>query len=221
MKLGNLTTLQTRIISLLRGISPPWTLTGVAALVGVHVRHRTTRDLDLFWHGQKVLGRWTGEVEERLREAGLHVEAMQRSPAFLRLQVRGSEESTVVDLVAEPVPTIESPARVQEEGHDFWVDTPFEILVNKLCALLSRSEPRDLIDIRALLDLGLDLELAMSRAPEKDGGFSPLTLAWILETLPLELLADRAGLDRDLTRSLEEFRQELVEGITKAARLGE
>jgi hypothetical protein len=52
------------------------------------------------------------------------------------------------------------------------VDPPEEILANKLCTLLSRSEPRDLIDVRALEALGLDLDDALAAATLKDGGLT-------------------------------------------------
>jgi hypothetical protein len=59
------------------------------------------------------------------------------------------------------------------------VDTAYEILVNELCALLGRSELRNLVEVRALLDQGFDLARALADAPKKDSGFSPVTLAWV------------------------------------------
>ncbi len=50
-----------------------------------------------------------------------------------------------------------------------WVESPQEILTNKLTTLLSRSEPRDLFDVRALLQTDLDLERACGDAHQKDG----------------------------------------------------
>jgi len=46
---GRLSSLQRRVLKLLAGLSPPWTLSGGGALVGFYVGHRETRDLDLFW----------------------------------------------------------------------------------------------------------------------------------------------------------------------------
>jgi hypothetical protein len=43
--------LQRRILTILASQQPRWTLTGGAALVGFHLGHRETRDLDLFRHG--------------------------------------------------------------------------------------------------------------------------------------------------------------------------
>ena len=49
--MGQLSDLQSRVLVALAGLEPRWTLTGDGALVGFHLGHRTTRDLDLFWHG--------------------------------------------------------------------------------------------------------------------------------------------------------------------------
>ena len=48
---AKLTPLQRRTLVLLAGIELRWTLTGGGALAAVHLGHRPTRDLDLFWHG--------------------------------------------------------------------------------------------------------------------------------------------------------------------------
>ena len=91
-----------------------------------------------------------------------------------------------------------------------------EILVNKLCALLSRSELRDLIDVRTLALAGADLELALSDAPRKDGGFSPLTLAWVLDHLDVESLARSLSVPSSETSELLRFRAELVDRLVGA-----
>jgi len=89
------------------------------------------------------------------------------------------------------------------------VDTVHEILVNKLCALLSRSEIRDLEDVKALVGNGADLNKAIADAPRKDSGFSHLTLAWVLKGFQTRVLARAAGIE-DQAERLEEFKQELM-----------
>jgi hypothetical protein len=170
-----------RVLRALAGMEPRWTLTGGGALCGYHLGHRDTRDLDLFFHGRDVLGHLPAEVSLRLRRAGLTVENLETAEAFQRLRVSDGTETVPVDLVAEPVPAIEPPEEL-EPG--VLGDTRHEILVNKLNALYSRWAVRDLIDVRALLEAGGDLALALRDAPRKDGGFSPQSLAWVLDTLP-------------------------------------
>ncbi len=97
-------------------------------------------------------------------------------------------------------------------------DPPHEILVAKLCAILSRSELRDLEDVRALLDAGGDLVRALADAPRKDAGYSPVTLAWVLEQLPIAAMGRALARTADEIRGLEDFRQKLVGEILAAAK---
>ena len=61
-----LTALQWKILEALATIEPAFTLTGGAALAGVHLGHRTTRDLDLFWRQRDQLGDLVEKVRARL-----------------------------------------------------------------------------------------------------------------------------------------------------------
>jgi hypothetical protein len=139
---GRLSPLQERILVVLAGLEPPWTLTGGGALVGFHTKHRETRDLDLFFHQQLTL---------------------------------------------------------------------------KLCALLSRSELRDLVDVRALLDAGGDLTRALADCPRQDGGFSPLTFSWAVKNIAVEKLARALGWDDSEIVSIVRYRDELVDQVLAIA----
>lgn len=203
---GRLSSLQSRVLELLAGLEPAWTLTGGGALVGFYTQHRSTRDLDLFFRDRAELGPAVASVEGCLVAAGIVVHRLQTSPSFVRLRLDGSGESVIVDLVAEPVPPTEAAVEV---APGVLADSQHEILVNKLTCLLSRAEPRDLEDVRVLLEAGGDLNRALRDAPAKDGGFSPLTLAWLLRSFPLET-AGILGFDRD---RLDGFRVELLQEL--------
>lgn len=209
MRLSNL---QARVLAVLAGIDPPWTLTGGAALAGFHLGHRPTRDLDLFWHGRSSIGEVRRDVIARLQRAGLDVSEVRSLDSFSALQVTQGGESVVVDLVAEPVANIETPLRIEHMGVTILVDTAHEILVNKLCALLHRSELRDLVDIEALLAAGGDLGRALAEAPTKDGGFSALTLGWTLQGWQVADAARAAGLE-SRAAELQGFRDELLRRV--------
>ena len=172
--------LQERVLAVLAELDPPGVLTGRAALVGFHLGHRTTRDLDLFWHGRSSIDDVRREATARLRSADFDVEEARTLESFATLRVRAGADAVVVDLLAEPVSPIEPLAPKEHAGVRVLGDTPHEILVNKLCALLHRSELRDLVDIEALLARGGDLDRALADAPTKDGGFSALSLGWTL-----------------------------------------
>jgi hypothetical protein len=209
-----LTPLQERVLAVLAPMSPRWTLTGGGALAGFHLGHRTTRDLDLFWHGRAELGELPGEVLRRLEAAGLTAERVQTTPAFERMRVREAAEELILDLVAERVPTVAAPLEVRIGDQAVLIDSAHEILVNKLGTLLQRRELRDLVDVRALLEHGGDLATALRDAPRKDGGFSPLMVAWILESFPVADLAPLAGLTPAEARELETFKLALIARLT-------
>ena len=207
---SRLTPLQERVLVLLAEVEPRWTLTGGGALAGVHLGHRTTRDLDLFFQGRSELEGAEREVERRLRAAGLDVDVQRAAPGFARLRVASVDEAMVLDLVAEPVPNVEPVRLVARGGVTIQVDSAHEILVNKLCALLHRSEVRDLVDVHALVSAGGDLMRALQEAPRKDGGFSPLMLAWLLRDFRVLELGAAAGMAGNTLAAVERFRLELV-----------
>lgn len=202
-----------RVLDALAGLDPPFVLTGGGALAGVHLGHRTTRDLDLFWRNRDRLGDLPGVVEQRLTNHGLSVRSLQKSPAFAQLHISDGSSAVTVDLVAEPSDAIEQAETHTIGNEKILVDSKRAILAEKLCALLERAEVRDLIDVEALLKRGESLEIAVADAPRRDTGFSPLTLAWVLRDLNVTVLAARAGLGGDAAQRLDEFRTSLIERL--------
>jgi hypothetical protein len=186
-------------------------------LAGLHLGHRETRDLDLFWRNRPGLGLSVRETESALRADGLEVRVLRTAPAFAELRVGDGRQVCIIDLVAEPFGPIEPPLRAEVLGASVAVDTAHEILVNKLAALLSRSELRDLVDVKALLEAGGDLERALRDAPRKDAGFSPLTLAWVLKSFAPATLARALGLGPAETEEITAFHRQLQERIVAAA----
>jgi hypothetical protein len=147
----------------------------------------------------------------------LQVEILQGEPSFARLRVTRARETVMVDLIAEPVAPVESPASIDVGGVFILVATPHDSLVDKLCALLGRSELRDLEDVRVLIESGGDLKRALDDAPRKDGAFSPLTLAWVLRNLDISRLAQASDWDGEAAARLETYRDRLVDEITALA----
>jgi hypothetical protein len=87
--------------------------------------------------------------------------------SFVRLQVTGLSETIELDLVADPIAPAELPLEVRPGVR---IDTPRELLAQKLSALLSRTELRDLEDVGALLAAGGDLDRGLRDAAERDAG---------------------------------------------------
>jgi len=134
---------------------------------------------------------------------------LESSPAFRRYLITRGEERTRVDLVLDGTPRLSPP----EQHGGLRVDTMMEIAANKLCTLVGRSEIRDLIDLVALLDAGIDLQQALLGAQRKEGGVDAAILAWLLDEihisesalLPGEMTA--AELDHRRAQLVKTFRQ--------------
>jgi len=201
-----------RILETLAGVEPRFVLSGGAALAGVHLGHRTTRDLDLFWRLRDELGDLPRIVHERLTSGGLSVSVLQTTPSFVQMRVSDRDLSVVVDLISEPMDAVDAAGTHPVGQSEILVDSPRSILAEKLCALLERSELRDLIDIDALVKSGESLDLAIADAPRRDSGFSPLTLAWVLRGFDAIGLAKAAGVSNDAAR-LDTFRKELIDHL--------
>ena len=185
-------------------------LTGGAALAGFHLGHRETHDLDLFTLSD-ALDDGFALSSGIARQFGASVESIETSPDFRRFLLRRGLDAVVIDLVRDRVVQ-----RVDDKPvvHGIRVDPPEEILSNKLCALLSRSEVRDLVDVRALEMAGYRVEDALPAAKLKDSGLTPAQLGWVLSEITLgDDLVPPGNV------SAEELREYLADLTTRLARI--
>lgn len=209
MEQRGLTRTQRSILVALSGMEPPWVLFGGGALLAAVAASRTTRDLDLRWTACDQLGPLVATVQRRLTEAGMAFTTLQTAPTFMRLQILG-EEPVILDMVAQPSAELAEIQTVLVDGVPVPVPSPLDQCAEKLCALLGRAELRDLHDVSVLLAHGASLEQAAIRAAGVDGGFSPLTLAWVLRGFPIAKVAAAEGNDPALIARLTETRDRLV-----------
>ncbi|MBS2024665.1 MAG: nucleotidyl transferase AbiEii/AbiGii toxin family protein [Deltaproteobacteria bacterium] len=155
-------------------------LTGGGALVGFHLGHRETADLDLFT-SERVLDEGGRVLREVALSLGASLQARQTSPTFHRYVLRRGDEGVVVDLAWDDSARGSAPMHIG----NVVLDGPDEIMANKLCTLLSRAELRDLVDVRALELAGTSIEQALILAQKKDAGLTPGQLAWVLSQIQI------------------------------------
>lgn len=206
---SRLTSLQHRFLRAFAARSTAFFLTGGAVLAGWVLGHRQTEDLDLFTTDDRAMSEGDRLVRGAAAEIGATAESVQSQPDFRRYLVRSGAESIVVDLARDRAPQLYP--KVSREGVP--MDTVEEIVANKVCALVGRSEIRDLVDLYYLEQAGFPVERFLPDAMRKDSGVTPATVAWILSglTIPSAL---PAGLDRDALRA---FAQGLEQRMRRLA----
>lgn len=199
----SLTPLQRELLAMFFEREREFRLTGGAALVEFYLHHRLTKDLDLFGGPGADLDRAERALRDAALAAGAEVTTLQRFAEFRRLSIQRGSESTIVDLAIDRAPTV-SPTRLLG---NVVVDSLEEIAANKLCAVLGRAEPRDLVDLMLILRSGVQLTTALTGAGAKDGGADAATLAWVIGQIRIGTEAVLP--DGISTAELEAFRADL------------
>ncbi len=189
----------------------PFHLAGGAALAGVHLRHRLSRDADLFFHDRQTHRDAVALLEDAAREADVTIRIVRDAGTFVRAVLTGPDGAVDIDLVFDAVADVGRPDAV--EGVQ--VESLADLRANKLTCVLSRSEPRDLVDLLFLHRAGYPPEADLGLALEKDGSIDPGVLAWLLGQFPVEPLPEM--LEPLPVSELESFRNGLAERLRRLA----
>ena len=189
------------VLALVRAIQSraECTLGGGAALSGVHLHHRLSHDIDLFCDTPEGVRELAALLPSLADEAGMPLTLARDGRTHVRFaHTTGSVD---VDVVWEQLPA----ALRDESVEGLRVRSYAALRASKLTCLLSRAEPRDLVDImfaeRMAPLTSHDFEAALSL----DGGFDPGMLAWLLESFPVAplpmMLAKLTAVELDAYRT--------------------
>lgn len=188
----------------------PCHLGGGAALSGAHLAHRLSGDLDLFCHERTDVRTLVRELPDVAREAGLAIYLARDAGTFVRAVVTLPDRTLELDLLHEGTADLEAPPAL--EG--VVLESLADLRAAKLTCLLSRSEPRDLVDVMFLDRAGFPPEQDLALALRKDGGIDPGVLAWLLGQFPLRPLPQMLLPLSEV--ELERFRDDLRDRFRRA-----
>jgi hypothetical protein len=187
-------------------------LAGGAALAGAYLGHRTTGDVDLFFHDLEEMRLLVLALPDVASESGMKSEILRDARSLVRVRVSAAENATELDLVHEPLEDVEPPPSPLE---GIVVESLTDLRAAKLTCILSRSEPRDLVDLYFLDRAGHRPEDDLDAALRKDAGIDPGVMAWLLKSFPTEPLP---SLLLPLSpEDLRRFRDELAERLKRIA----
>lgn len=188
-------------------------LGGGAALAGAYLAHRTTGDIDLFVHDRQDMRALVESLPAAGAEAGIVVTLLRDVGHLVRAQLADASGLNIeVDVVHEPVADIAAPPPPIE---GVFIESLADLRASKLTCILSRSEPRDLVDLYFLDQAGFPPEEDLEIALRKDAGIDPGVLAWLLSQFPTQPLP---AMLKPLTSSeLAAFRDALAERLRSGA----
>lgn len=170
---------QDRLLDRVNKLETEFYLTGGTAASRGYLQHRFSDDLDLFVNDDPRFSLWADRILQSLSRPGdWRCDVMQRDERFLRLVVSEEDLSLKIELVNDVPSHVGS---VEEHSTLGRLDSPENILANKISALIDRHEPKDLADIWGFCcRLKLNIEEAIQNSQSKASGVFPADLARLL-----------------------------------------
>jgi hypothetical protein len=188
-------------------------LTGGAVLVSILGAPRQTKDLDLFTSDPEEFKLIDKVLEEISDAIGAESQSVKSSPYFRRYKLTRKADVTLVDLVYDLAPQV-FPQKLSKDGVIY--DSPDEILVNKICAIVGRGESRDFLDAYFLHTLGFDHQKALELAHQKDTGIDAGAMLYVLSDINWERF-QVSGVDPTFVRATAQFFKDWAEQLAVKA----
>ncbi|MGH9831620.1 MAG: nucleotidyl transferase AbiEii/AbiGii toxin family protein [Blastocatellia bacterium] len=167
---------QDDVLRAINEVETEFHLTGGTALSRVYLHHRFSDDLDLFVNYDGRFGDWAERIIDACQRRGdWQTKVALKDQYFVRALLEREDLTLKLEMVNDVASRVGAVRAYPTFGR---VDSPENILANKLTALIGRAEPRDIADVWGLCTkLGLSINDAISGAQSKSSGIYPLDLA--------------------------------------------
>jgi hypothetical protein len=171
--------LQDSFLAVIQKIDQKFYLTGGTVASRVYLHHRFSDDLDFFVNDKPEFSLWVDRILNAVaKNKRWKLDISLREERFARCLIIDKEIELKIEFVND-VPSHIGLIR----NHPILgrIDSPENILANKVTALVDRNEPKDVADIWAFCTkMGLSLSKAIKNAGSKAAGIFPLDMARIL-----------------------------------------
>ena len=170
---------QDQVLLVLSQADTGFYLTGGTALSRGYLNHRFSDDLDLFVNDNESFTLWADRaIQALVHSSDWTTQVLLREERYVRLILTQADINLKIELVNDVPSRVGEPWLHSVLGR---IDTPENILANKVTAVLDRSMPKDLADIWGLCyKKGLSLVDAITGAQGKAAGVFPVDLARVL-----------------------------------------
>lgn len=170
---------QDRVLQIIGSLDTGFYLSGGTAASRGYLNHRFSDDLDLFVDDDERFSLWAARVVEAMsHSSSWRCEVLLQEERFVRLTLMDDDVPLKIECINDV------PARVGAvRSHPLLgrLDSPENILANKITALIDREEPKDFADIWGFCcQMELSLADAITGAQGKAAGIFPVDLARLL-----------------------------------------
>ncbi|MEA3475599.1 MAG: nucleotidyl transferase AbiEii/AbiGii toxin family protein [Candidatus Cloacimonadota bacterium] len=171
--------LQDNFLSVIQKIDQKFYLTGRTVASRVYLHHRFSDDLDFFVNDKPEFKLWVDRILDAVaKNKEWHLDISLRENRFARCLIveRGIElKIEFVNDVPSHIGLIRNHPILGR------IDSPENILANRVTAIVDRNEPKDVVDVWAFCTkMGLSLSEALKNAGSKAAGIFSLDVARIL-----------------------------------------
>jgi hypothetical protein len=174
--------LQDAVLTRVTATETGFYLTGGTAASRGYLHHRFSDDLDLFVNDDDRFALWTQRVIDALAgNPDWSVDVVRRGARVARMNVASDDVVLKIEMIND-VPAHVGEVRLHPVlGR---LDSPENILANKLTAVVDRREPKDLADIWGFCcRMNLSCQAALDAAQSKAAGLFPADVARALLTV--------------------------------------
>lgn len=194
--------IQNKVLTLIDGLKTPFYLTGDTALSRCYFHHRYSDDLDFFVNKEKGFRTWSEKI---ITELIIHFDTQVtiKSESYVSIMIDGMLKVDFVNDVQYKFGGFEKKDIFSK------VDVVENILSNKISAVVSRDEPKDVVDIWIIAtNSTIDWKSIFIAANSKAVGIFPPDAAQRIEEFPIELLSKIKWVD-EKKPTPEKFKNDL------------
>lgn len=157
--------LQDKFLDWWRTLDLPFYLTGGTALGRYYLGHRYSEDLDFFVNSDANYALYIDRIKNKIKHVfEVNFQQALFADDFTRFFVLSDDTALKIELVND-IGYRSGPPVIFDYG---FLDTPLNILSNKLTAILSRDEPKDVYDIVYLaMSYSFNWQVVFNESKEK------------------------------------------------------
>ena len=179
---GILYPLQDKVLKLIDSLKTPFYLTGGTALSRCYLHHRFSDDLDFFVNNELNFAKIVEDISISLNKK-FKVKVVIRSESYISLMVNNQLKVDFVNDVTYKYGKLEKQKIYSK------VDNLENILSNKLSALISRDEVKDVVDILMIFKkINVNWKKIFSDVNSKAVGIFPIDVSKRLIDFPVEMI---------------------------------